>query len=106
MNRAVLPNRRSAVTTTIALDGWPTAHATVGLDAAGHVRELFIRTTRPASDLDRLLDDAAVGLSLALQHGARARDLAAAVARRRDGPATIIGAALDFAASLDIPNQE
>lgn len=101
MTRARLPNRRRAVTTTIALPGWPAAHATVGIDATGRVREIFIRAAKPASDLDRVLDDAAVCVSVALQHGARAGDLAASIARRLGEPSTVIGAALDFAASID-----
>ena len=45
----------------------------------------------------RLLDDAAVCASLAMQHGATAQELAKAVGRR----STPIGAALEFAGEVD-----
>jgi len=100
-SRRRLPNRRVSITQTLALPGWPPIVVTVGLDAAARVLEVFVRAQRPASDLDRLLDDGAVIASLAMQHGATAGELAASIARRGGEPSTVLGAALDFAAEID-----
>ena len=100
MSRQRLPNRRDALSTTIELPGWPPLTATVGTDATGRVAEVFLRAA-PDTDLDRLLDDAAVLASFALQNGASADQLAVAIARHDGRLSTSIGAALAFAAEID-----
>jgi len=55
---------------------------------------------RGAADMDRLLDDVCVALSLLLQHGAEPRPLASSMGRLGDGksPASIVGALADLIA--------
>lgn len=110
--RRRLPTRRPSTTSRIAAAGIE-AHATVGRDpASGEPREVFLRPTggsRAGSDVDYLVDDVAVVISVALQHGVPAEALARNVGRLGDydeagryrelGPASIVGAALDLVAS-------
>ena len=71
----------------------------LGVYGDGEPGELFITGARTGSDIDALLNDAAILISLALQNGARLADLGAAMGREGDGetPSSIIGAALDVA---------
>ena len=101
VSRARLPNRRESITTEIALAGWPIVIASVGLGSDGRPLEVFLRTAKPDSQFDRLVDDAAVSISIALQYGAGISDLAASVARRAGMAQTPIGAALAFAPAID-----
>ena len=59
------------------------------VDQLGRAREIFIRSRRPDTQVDRLVDDGAVLASLALQSGIEPEALAAAVGNRSP-----IGAAL------------
>jgi hypothetical protein len=101
-HRRRLPNWRSAVTEDLAVDNTRVA-ATVGFDGAGMPKEVFLVGGKSGSSLDFLLADAAVMLSVALQHDVPASALAKSIARipeSLDGPSTsaasIIGAALDL----------
>jgi hypothetical protein len=76
---------------------------TVGFDEIGQPAEIFIAGAKDGAGLAAILDDAAVVISIALQHGIPARALAKSIARipeNLDGPATkaasVIGAALDL----------
>ena len=63
----------------------------------GPVREVFINAARSDSMLDRLVCDGAILMSLALQAGVTAAEIAAALKRNPDGsPASPIGAAADL----------
>jgi hypothetical protein len=100
--RRRLPNRRSSLTQEL-LVGSIVVTVGVGFDAAGRAAELFLNCGKTGSAIDMLLDDAAVAISVALQHGVPARALAKSISRtpeRVDGPATLaasaIGAALDL----------
>jgi hypothetical protein len=77
--------------------------ATIGFDPDGHPAEIFLSGGKTGSALDSILGDAAIVISVALQHGIPALALCKSVARfpaRLDGPATVpaspIGAALDL----------
>lgn len=110
--RCRLPDRRPSTTSRIAAGGIE-AHATVGRDpASGEPREIFLRPTggsRTGSTVDHLVDDVAVVISVALQHGVPAQALASSAGRlgefdeagryRELGPASIVGAALELIAT-------
>jgi hypothetical protein len=74
--------------------------ATIGFDAAGRPAELFLSGAKDGSGMAAILDDASVVISVALQHGVRAADLAnisrAPDAMGRITAASAIGAALDL----------
>jgi ribonucleoside-diphosphate reductase alpha chain len=102
-----LPNRRSSVTQTLHVAGRDIT-ATVGFAADGGPAELFLNAGRSGSEIDFLLGDAAVSISVALQHGVSAKALAKSVARLpllTEGPgitaASAVGAALDLIASFE-----
>ena len=100
--RVRLPARRPAVSEHIA-GGGVEAHATVRYDDAGRPKEIFLAAAgagRGGSAVDSVLRDAATAVSIALQHGVSARDLADSALRLADGrtPASIVGAALDLLA--------
>ena len=103
-SRRVLPRRRPNTSARIAA-GAVAAHATVGFEAEGRPAEIFLRPTggaKSGSEVDFLLDDLAVIVSVALQHGVPAAALARSVSRGRDGtPTTIAGAAVAFLAELE-----
>ncbi len=108
--RQRLPSRRPAHTETLEVDG-QSFEATVGFDPKnGSPRELFLKAGKEGSLLNSLLDDAAVTISVALQHGVSAKALAKSVGRLPGNgaaslpnpahapllPASPIGAALDL----------
>ena len=67
--RQKLPNRRPCVTRVLETltDRY---YLSFGLDPhTGEIREVFIRGAKIGSDMEALLDDASVLMSLALQHG-------------------------------------
>jgi len=92
----------------IEVDG-QTCTACVGFNRLGQPREIFLSGNKEGSALDALLADAAVVISIALQHGIPASALAKSIGRLpgvpvgpRDldkparQPASLIGAALDL----------
>ena len=109
--RQRLPNRRHSHSETLEVDG-QSFTATVGFDPeSGQPRELFLTAGKEGSLLNALLADAAVVISIALQHGVTAAALAKSVGRLPAGqvapvdldyapgqkvPASPIGAALDL----------
>jgi len=85
--------------------------ATVGFDAAGQPREIFLVADKAGSMLSTLLADAAVAVSVALQHGVQAQALAKSIGRVPVGldrpstaelPASLLGAALDLLSRLEV----
>ena len=84
-SRTRLPNRRPLITESLFVGG-QTIEASVGFDAAGRPRELFLTGAKDGTDLAAILDDASVVLSVA--GAARA-------------PASVIGAALDLVQQLE-----
>ncbi len=113
--RKRLPNRRPSHTETLAVAG-QTFTATVGFDPDdGRPRELFLTAGKEGSLINAMLADAAVVISVALQHGISAQSLAKSIGRLPDGqvtpadldrgeparlPVSPIGAALDLVTSL------
>ncbi len=111
--RRRLPNRRPSETRTLNV-GNHRFHASVGFDpTTGRPCEVFLDGAKHGSELAFVLDDAAVTLSISLQHGISAATLAKSVARlpsapltpsdlanpagpQHTAPASIIGAALDL----------
>lgn len=114
--RKRLPNRRPSHTETLEVAGQAVT-ATVGFDPADdQPRELFLTAGKEGSTLDALLADAAVAISVALQHGVNAQALAKSVGRLPENPVTPadldwgqpakvpaspIGAALDLVSSFE-----
>lgn len=115
-HRHRLPNRRPSHTETLAVAGQAVT-ATIGFDPADdQPREVFLTGGKEGSMLDALLADAAVVISVALQHGIPAQVLAKSIGRLPAGPVTPadldqgeparlpaspIGAALDLLRSFD-----
>ena len=114
--RQRLPNRRPSHTETLEIGG-QTFTASVGFDPeTGQPRELFLTAGKEGSMLNALLADAAVVVSIALQHGVPAVALAKSIGRLPAGPvapveldhvpgqkvpASPIGAALDLQRRLE-----
>ena len=97
MSRDTLPNRRPNETRMLIFGGMSFA-VTIGFyPFDGRPGEVFASGAKSGCDLDYLLDDACVALSLLLQHGVAPAKLAHAMGRAGDGatPASIIGALAD-----------
>ena len=116
--RRRLPNRRPSLTQELQVGG-QIFTADVGFDPeTGQPRELFLTAGKEGSLINALLADAAVAISVALQHGVPVVALAKSVGRlpalpvapgdldQPSGklPASPIGAALDLLSSLEIGN--
>lgn len=98
MSRRRLPNRRPSVTRMLVHDG--SAYAvSLGFDPVdGWLGEVFTHGAKVGSNMDGILDDASVALSLLLQHGVEPAALSGTMGRLGDGktPASIIGALADL----------
>ncbi len=91
-----LPNRRACETIAFERNG---SHyqMTVGYFPDGHVGEIFLNADRSDSLLDVMASDAAIAVSLALQHGAALNEIKHALKRdARGNPAGPIGQALEL----------
>ncbi len=111
-----LPNRRPSHTETLEVAG-QTFTATVGFDPeTGRPCEVFLTAGKEGSLINAMLADAAVVISVALQHGVSAKALAKSVGRLPEGqvtpadldegkparlPASPISAALDLLRSFE-----
>lgn len=114
--RERLPERRQAITDMIEAYGREFV-VSAGIDpASGKIREVFLGGEKSGSTLEHIFQDAAVIVSLALQHGIAAEAMARSLARepaeiirpedidRADlpcSPATLIGATLDWIIATD-----
>jgi len=99
MNRKRLPNRRLNQTVDIDFGGAVYA-VTVGYQMDGTPAEVFAHGAKTGSQIDLLLDDVCVALSLALQHGIDPRALAASMGTLSTGDrASVVGAVVDLLAS-------
>jgi hypothetical protein len=93
--RDCLPNRRASQNLTFERDNLK-YHMTIGLYSDGRVGEIFLNAEHSNSLLDVLASDAAILVSLALQHGCTLETIAHALKRDSRGiAASPIGAALD-----------
>jgi hypothetical protein len=93
MTRRRLPQRRAAVAFAFNHGGF---RANVGLYPEGGIAELFLNSSKPDSTLDGFAADAAILISLLLQHGATPAEIGHALRRAPDSsPDSLIGAAID-----------
>jgi hypothetical protein len=111
MPRERLPAFRHQITDSAAR--WPSPggrrlHISIGLSDDGRPLEVFARGGgRTGTDLDFLLDDAAILVSRALQHGDQLADIARGVSRLPDGkPSSVIGALIDKAREIEMDLQD
>ncbi len=99
--RKRLPNRRPAHTETLEVGGQAFT-ACIGFDPeTGQPREVFLNGGKEGSQFDAMLADAAVVISVALQHGVPGEALARSVGRLPAGPVT--PADLDHAPGRKVP---
>jgi hypothetical protein len=93
--RKRLPNRRGAIAFELE-HGGHRFRAHVGCFANGSPGELFLDAAKQNSGLDALAADAAILISLLLQHGATPAEIGHALRRSpNDAPASLIGAVVD-----------
>ena len=95
-NRTRLPNRRNAIAFGFQ-HGHQSYRAQVGHFPEGiGIAELFLDAAKPDSTLDAFAADAAILISLLLQHGASVAEIGHALRRCPNGePASLIGAVID-----------
>lgn len=113
MTRETLPARRRSETMDIAFAGQRFA-ITVGWDRAGRAREVFAGSAKTGTDFSHTLSDACVLISIALQHGIAAGDLAKSLGEVPDPaggegatrPASVIGAILQVLGDVPSPGDE
>ena len=100
--RRVLPQRRPAET----FDLWfwnQSFSVTIGFYPSGEVGEVFIDGGKTGQDSHSTARDAAVVLSLALQHGTPIETIRHAVTRSGSGEAaSILGATVDRLATVSV----
>ena len=93
--RRTLPQRRAAETFDLRFWNQPFT-VTVGFYADGTPGEVFIDGGKTGQDIQSIARDAAVVLSLALQHGTPIETIRHAVTRgASEEPASILGAVVD-----------
>ncbi len=98
--RQRLPTRRPSETVTIE-HGGAQFDVTLGFFPDDLVGEVFAGGAKSGSELDGLLDDSAILISLLLQNGIKPAALAKTMGRLGDGhqPASVIGAIVDLLAA-------
>ena len=95
MTRITLPNRRPCETLEFEHEGHR-YRGCIGFDRRGRPLEVFLSTGKPGAGVETACRDAAVAVSLALQHGAPIDTLRHAMTRLDDGsPAGPLGVLLD-----------
>jgi len=110
MTRTTLPPRRRAETVALIWRGAPLT-VCVGFDDAGGPREVFVDGPREGSDMQHLLADACVVISVALQHDVPPAALLKSLGTvpewqngaQVDAPASVMGAVLRAVASASLP---
>lgn len=101
MTRERLPDRRANVSVGIHTQG-AAGRATWGFYADGRPAELFLDVGKPGSGMAEAARDAALVLSIALQHGVPLAEIAAALSRDPSGAAAgPVGVAVDALAALE-----
>lgn len=99
--REVLPNRRISETFKFqaGVPGYSKGSyiATIGYYPDFRPGEVFIHSSKSGSDRDLILQEAAISLSFALQHGCTMESIRTAMPRATDGqPESVIGTLLDL----------
>jgi ribonucleoside-diphosphate reductase alpha chain len=93
-SRQTLPNRRRSETLEIEHAGHRFALSFSRYED-GRTAEVFLSSQQIGSPLEAIARDAAVTVSIALQHGAPLSTIYAALTKDHDGgPATLLGSAL------------
>ena len=97
--RERLPDRRPSETADLEYEGTRYA-VTIGFFLDGRPGEAFTGNAKVGSGVEAVLDDAAILISLLLQHGVEPAALANTMGRLGDGtaPASVIGAICDLLA--------
>jgi len=107
MSRTILPARRRCETAKVT-HGNHELTVSFGFSEAGHVVEVFCASGKTGVELTALVTDACILVSLLLQHGVSAENIAASMGENRaegdaDGPAaSIIGQIVREAAALEM----
>lgn len=105
MMREMLRNKRHAITVDIEhpINGQPFKFAvSFGFDEKGCCREAFCLAFKSGTDLQALLHDSLIAISLGLQHGASMAELARILGEDEPKPAqSIISAIVRTGARLD-----
>jgi hypothetical protein len=93
--RRTLPQRRAAETFDMRF--WNQSFSvTIGFYPDSTPGEVFIDSRKTGGDVEAIARDAAVVISLSLQHGAAVETLHHAITRNRNGaPSSILGAVID-----------
>ena len=96
MTRAKLPNRRPAISFAVEHRGHSYV-VSIGNDGSSNAPlEVFISFDQSGSELEATARDAAIVVSLALQHGCPVETIRDALTKDHDGsPASIVGAVLE-----------
>jgi len=101
--RERLPDRRGCETFDLRV-GTAQFFVTVGFYADGEIGEVFVAGAKVGSDMDAVTRDAAILLSLALQHGVPRQVIKGALTREPSGAASsVIGAIVDRLDVLELP---
>jgi hypothetical protein len=94
-SRQTLPNRRRCETLDFEHGGHRFS-LTFSSYNDGRPAEIFLSSQHVGSPLEAIARDAAVTVSIALQHGAPLATISGALTKDHDGgPATLLGAAID-----------
>lgn len=111
-----LPDRRPAVRESISYTdsqgNTRRAEASFGIDLAGRIREVFCLAHKDGTEIQGIVHDACIALSMALQRGAWIGELAAsfgelrAEGEARGEPASVIGALARRGAELEAELRE
>ena len=98
MSRERLPDRRRGFTCEFQHDGFRFA-VSAGYFRDGRLAEVFLSARKPGTPIEAVTRDAAILVSLCLQHGVAVETIMHALTRDDRGePATAIGSALDMLA--------
>ena len=102
MIRRTLPQRRASETFTLRF--WNQDFSvTVGLFDDGTPGEVFVTSRKTGGDVEAIARDAAVVISLALQHGTPLAAIKHAITRNGAGEAaSILGATVDHLAMVSV----
>jgi hypothetical protein len=108
--REVLPQRRYCETFEFKVPGQKVPFAVTigryydGQNGDGRIGEVFVNSNKAGTETDVVARDAAILLSIALQHGLPVEAFCSAMTRNADGsPSSIIGLIVDRLSKADEP---
>ena len=95
MSRRILPQRHMSLTFDLVFKN-QLVGITAGYFSTGEIGDIFLATGKGGSDLASLVSDAAITVSLALQHGLKIETIRHAVLLDSRGePLSLVGAVID-----------